>query len=171
MVLPHHRRVQQRGGRRKRINRGVKPLTCQRAAKHDHAIHVARNGGDGGIGEIIGGHIDRLNGCDRRPRDGCDTFLQPCHFGRQCRLIAHARRQAAQQAGHLCPRLHKAKDVVHQQQHVLMFCIAEIFRYGQRSQGRAPACAWRFVHLAINQHSARQHARVRHFRQQLMPFA
>ncbi len=126
---------------------------------------------DGRVGEIIGGHIDRLDRRHRRAGDRGDAFLQPRHFGRQRRLVADAGGQAAEQAGHLGARLNEAEHVVHQQQHVLVLLIAEIFGNRQRGQRRPPARAGRLVHLAIDQHGARQNAGALHFGQQFMALA
>src|SRR5205085_12151051 len=61
-----------------------------------------------------------------------DALLQGAHIGRQRRLIADRRRDAAQQCRHLRARLREAEDVVDKEQHVLAFLVAEIF--GQRSE-------------------------------------
>ena len=92
-------------------------------------------------------------------------------LGRQRGLIADARRQAAEQAGQFGARLDETEDIVHQQQHVLVLLVAEIFGDGQRGQRHPPARAGRLVHLAIDQHGAREHAGALHVGQQLMAFA
>ena len=92
-------------------------------------------------------------------------------FARQRRLVADARGQAPEQAGDFSAGLHEAEDIVHQQQHVLMLLVAEIFGDGHRRQRRAPARAGRLVHLAIDQNRALQHAGFAHFGPEFVAFA
>ena len=73
------------------------------------------------------------------------------HVGGQRRLITHRGGDAAQQRGHLRAGLGEAEDVVDEEQHVLAFLVAEVFRHGQAGQTDARAGARRLVHLAIHQ--------------------
>ena len=73
------------------------------------------------------------------------------HVGRQRRLIAHRRGDAAQQRRHFGAGLGEAEDVVDEEQHVLAFLVAEIFGDGETRQRHARAGARRLVHLAIDQ--------------------
>ncbi len=52
-----------------------------------------------------------------------------------------------------------------------MLLVAEIFGDGQRGQRHPPARAGRLVHLAVDQHRARQHAGALHVGQQFVAFA
>ena len=70
------------------------------------------------VGEIVGRHVDRLDGGDRGVTGAGDAFLQLGHVGRERRLVADPRGQPAEQARHFRARLDEAKDVVHQQEHV-----------------------------------------------------
>ena len=87
------------------------------------------------------------------------------------RLIADSRGQAAQQAGDFAACLNEAKHVVHQQQHVLSFLVAEIFRDRQRGQSDAPARSGRLVHLPVDQNAAIKHAGALHFDEKFMALA
>ena len=91
--------------------------------------------GDGGIGEVVGRHVDRLDRGDRGALDRGDALLELGDLGRQRRLVADARRQAAEQARDLAARLDEAEDVVDQQQHVLM-----LRRRGNARRSPAPSC-------------------------------
>ena len=107
--------------------------------------------GRGRIGEIVGGHVNGLHRGDRTLVGRRDALLQSAHVGGERRLIAHGRRDAAEQSGHFGTGLGEAEDVVHEEQHVLAFDVAEIFGDGEARQGDACAGAGRFVHLAIDQ--------------------
>ena len=52
-----------------------------------------------------------------------------------------------------------------------MLLVAEILGDRQRGQRHPPACARRLVHLPIDEHRAREHARALHVGQQLVAFA
>ena len=59
----------------------------------------------------------------------------------QRRLVAHRRRDAAEQRGHFRTRLGEAEDVVDEEQHVLAFLVAEILGHRQAvsaTRRRAP---------------------------------
>ena len=84
-----------------------------------------------------------------------DPLLQRAHVGGERRLVAHGGGDAAQQRGHLGARLGEAEDVVDEEQHVLAFLVAEVFRDRQAGQRHAGAGARRLVHLAVDQRHLR----------------
>ena len=102
------------------------------------------------VGQVVGRHVNRLHGGDRALGRRGDAFLQRAHVGGERRLIAHGRRNAAEQRRHFRAGLRKAEDVVDEEQHVLAL-VAEIF--GDREAGKrdARARARRLVHLAVDQ--------------------
>ena len=52
-----------------------------------------------------------------------------------------------------------------------MLLVAKILGDRQRGQRHPPACAGRLVHLPVDEHRAREHARALHVGQQLMALA
>ena len=96
--------------------------------------------------------------------------MQCGDFGRQRRLIADARRQAAEQARDFTAGLNEAKHVIHQQQDILPLLVAEILGNRQRGKPDPPARAGRLVHLAVHQHAAVEHAGSPHLGEQLVTF-
>ena len=107
------------------------------------------------VGQIVGRHVDRLHRGDRALLGRRDALLQRAHVGRQGRLIADRRRDAAEQRRHFGARLREAEDVVDEEQHVLAFLVAEVLGEGQPRQADAGARARRLVHLAIDQRRLR----------------
>ena len=103
-----------------------------------------------GVGEIVGGNIDRLNRRDRTLGRAGDAFLQGAHVGRQRGLIPDRGGNAAEQRGNLRSRLGKAENIVDEEQHVLPL-VAEIFRHRQTGKADARARPRGLVHLAIDQ--------------------
>ena len=112
---------------------------------------MGEGGGGRRVGQVVGGHVDRLHRGDRALLGGGDALLQRAHVGGERRLIAHRRRDAAEQRGHFGAGLGEAEDVVDEEQHVLAFLVAEILGDGQAGQADAGARARRLVHLAIDQ--------------------
>jgi hypothetical protein len=71
-------------------------------------------------------------------------------------------------ARYLRPGLNEPEDVVHQQQHVPVLVVAEVFRHCQRCMAHAEARARRLVHLGEHHHHGRQHASVLHLAIELL---
>ena len=102
---------------------------------------------------------------------GCDSFLQFAQVGGQSRLITDGGRHAAEQGRNFRVRLGETENVIEEQKHVAAFIVAEVFRQGQRGQSDAGARAGRLVHLAINQRSLVDNARLFHFQPEIVAFA
>ena len=84
-----------------------------------------------------------------------DAFLQITHFGGERRLITNRARRAAQERGDLGSGLGEPENVVNEQQHILVFLVAEILRDGETGQPDAQTRARRLVHLAIDKRNLR----------------
>ena len=134
-----------------RIDRRIDAQLGDLARQHRGRVQVGERGGRRRIGQVVGGHVDRLHRGDRALLGRGDALLQRAHVGRQRRLIAHRRRDAAEQRRHFRARLGEAEDVVDEEQHVLAFLVAEIFGERQAGQRDAGAGARRLVHLAVHQ--------------------
>ena len=101
------------------------------------------------VGQVIGRHVNGLDGSDRTHFGRGNTLLQTAHFFGQCRLVTHSRRHTTQQGGHFGTGQCVAVNVVHEEQHVFAF-VAERFSDGQTGQGDAQTVAWWLVHLAVH---------------------
>ena len=89
-----------------------------------------------------------------------------------------ARGHAAQQRRYFRTGLREAENVVDEQQHVLLFFVAEIFGDGQAGQAHAQTRSGRLGHLAVNQRALRFRVIVRiddagflHFEPEIVAFA
>ena len=78
------------------------------------------------VGVVVGGHVHGLQRGDRAAPGRGDALLQLAHLVGQGRLVAHRRRHAAEEGGHLGAGLDEAEDVVDEQQHVLALHVAEV---------------------------------------------
>ena len=152
MLLADGARLEHAAGRIERIDGRVDAQLGDRAVQRRRRVQVGERGRRRRIGQIVRGDVDRLHRGDRALVGRGDPLLQRAHVGRQRRLIAHRRRDAAEQRRHFRARLGEAEDVVDEEQHVLPFDIAEIFgdrqaatarrgraRPAARSSGRTPA--------------------------------
>jgi hypothetical protein len=126
------------------------PFSAIVARQHRGGVQVRERGRRRRVGQVVGRHVNRLHRGDRALGGGGDALLQRAHVGRQRRLIAHRRRNAAEQRRHFRTRLREAEDVVDEEQHVLAL-VAEILGDGQAGQADAGARARRLVHLAVHQ--------------------
>ena len=111
---------------------------------------MRERGGGRRVGQVVGRHVDRLHRRDRALLRRGDALLQGAHVGRERRLIADGRGDAAQKRRHLGARLREAEDVVDEEQHVLAL-VAEVLGHRQTGQRNAHAGARRLVHLAIDE--------------------
>jgi len=60
-----------------------------------------------------------------------DPFLERAELVREGGLVTDRRRNAAEQGRHLGARLDEAEYVVYEEEHVLVFLVAEIFGHGK----------------------------------------
>ena len=122
------------------------------------------------VGEVVRGHVDRL---DRRDRAGArrgDPLLELPHLGGERRLVADGARHAAEERRHLGARLDEAEDVVDEQEHVLAL-VAEVLGHRQAGEADAQAGARRLVHLAVDHRDLVDDARLRHLEEQVVALA
>ena len=119
--------------------------------------------GRGRVSQIVCRDIDGLHRRDRAVGGRGDALLQRAHFLRQRRLIADGGWHAAKQRRNLAACLHKAENVVDEQQNVLLFGITKIFGHRQTGKRYAHAHAGRFVHLSEDQRRLLQHTAPVHF--------
>src|ERR1051325_7557295 len=103
-----------------------------------------------GIGQVVGRDIDRLERGNRTFFGGSDAFLEVAHFGRERRLVSDGAWHAAQQRGDFGTGLREAEDVIDEEQNVLVFFVAEIFRDRKRGKSDAETRSRWLVHLTIN---------------------
>ncbi len=144
-----------RDDRRQRIDGRVDAELGNRARQVRRRVEMRERRRRRRVGVVVGGHVDRLHRRDRALARGRDALLQLAHLGEQRRLVADGRRHAAEQRRHFGTGLREAEDVVDEEQHVLVFGVAEVLGDGERRQRDAQPRAGRFRHLAVDQRGAR----------------
>ena len=66
-------------------------------------------------------------------------------------MVTHGGWRAAEEGGHFGTGLGETEDVVHEEEHVLVFLVAEILGHGEGGEGNAETGTGGLVHLAVNQ--------------------
>ena len=140
-----------RRGRGQRVDRRVDAELDDLARQHGGGVEVGEGGGRRRVGEVVGGHVDRLHRGDRAALGRGDALLQLAHLGGQVGLVADRRGHAAEQRRDLGAGLGEAEDVVDEQQHVLLLDVAEVLGHGEAGERHAQARAGRLGHLAVDQ--------------------
>ena len=75
MLRAHNVRLQNPGGGFQRVHGGVNALLGDLPAQHRGGVQMGKGGGGGGVGQIVGGHIDRLYRGDGAVLRGSDALL------------------------------------------------------------------------------------------------
>ena len=109
---------------------------------------MAERRGRRGVGQVVGGHIDRLHRGDGALGGRGDPLLQLAHFRRECWLVTHGAGHTTQERGHLGTGLREAEDVVDEDHGFFTGRVAELLGHGQAGESNAEAAAGRLVHLA-----------------------
>ena len=154
------------------------PSSVSWRLRHGRRVEVGERGGRRRVGEVVGGHVDRLHRRDRALVRRGDPLLQLAHLGGEGRLVTDGRGDAAEERRHLGARLGEAEDVVDEEQHVLVLFVAEVLGDGERRERDAGAGARRLVHLAVHEDALRvlevvglEHARLDHLVVEVVPLA
>ena len=103
------------------------------------------------VGQVVGRNVNGLEAGDGAFGGRGDALLQIAHLRGERGLVTHGAGRAAQQCGDFRAGLRKAKDVVDEQQHILVVLVTKILGHGERRERDAETGPGRLVHLAIDQ--------------------
>src|SRR5579871_6155059 len=171
VLLPDDVGLQDAGGGGQRVDSGIDALLGDTPLQIDVSVQVGEGGRRGRVGRVVGGHVDGLDGSDGPLLGGGDALLELAHLGSQRGLVADRAGDAAQQGGHFGACLHKPEDVVHEEEHVLLLHIAEVFGDGEGGEGDAQARPRRLVHLPEDHGGLGDNARLGHFQPEVIALA
>ena len=163
--------LEDRRGRVERVDRRVDALLGDRPRQRRGRVEVGERRRRRRVGEVVGGHVDRLDRGHRALAGRGDPLLQLAHLGLERRLVADLRGHPPEQRRDLRAGLHEAEDVVDEQQHVLTLLVAEVLGHRQPRQRDAHAGAGRLVHLPEDEHRLVEHARLLHLEPQVVALA
>src|SRR5438045_1536767 len=95
VLLPDDPRLQCARGRPERVHRRIDPFLDDAAVEHGGRVEVRESVRRSRVGEVVGGHVDRLHRGDRARACRGDALLQLPHLGRKRRLVADRARHPA----------------------------------------------------------------------------
>ena len=154
-----------------RVDRRVESHLSDAAGEDHRRVEVREDGCRSRVGQVIGGHIDRLHARDGAVVRRHDAFFERSHLRRQRGLVAHLGRDARAKQRYLETRLNEAVDVVEEQQDVRVLDVPEVLGGGQRAVRKPETCARRFVHLGEVEHRTFEHLGALHLKPQVVALA
>ena len=152
------------------VNRREQPQFGDGATQRDGRPEVGEGGLDGRVGEVVGGHVDRLHRRDRAPMGRGDPLLEIPHLCRQGGLVSHRGGHPAQQRRDLTAGHHVAEHVVDEEQDIRPLLVAELLGHGQARQGDPESRSRGLVHLAEDQGGLVDHPRFMHLPEERVAF-
>ena len=132
-----------------RIDGGIDAELGDGALQHDGGVQVREGVGRRRVGQVVGGHVDGLDGGDGTLLRRGDALLEEAHLVGERRLVTDRGRRAAEERGHFGTGLREAEDVVDEEQHVLVLLVAEILGHRERRERDAHTGTRGLVHLAV----------------------
>lgn len=135
----------------KRVDSGVDTKLGNRSGQHSGGVKMGEGGSRGRIGQIIGRHVDGLDGSDGTLLGGGNSLLEGTHIGGQSGLVTDSGGNSTKQSGHLGTGLGESENVVNEEQHILTLLVSEVLGNGQTSKGDSGSGSGRLVHLSENE--------------------
>ena len=136
VVLPYHLGFEDTGGGLQGVHGGVEALLRDLAAQDGSGVKMGKGGGRGGVRQVVGGDVHRLDRGDGPGPGGGDPLLELPQLVGQGGLVAHGGGHPPQHGRDLGARLDVAEDVVDEQQHVPVLNVPEVLRHGQPREGQ-----------------------------------
>ena len=138
-----------------RVNGGIDTQFRNLTAQHRGCVQVGKGRGGRGVGQVVGRHVNGLNGGNRTVLRRRDALLHRTHFAGQRRLIAHGGRHTAEQCRHFGTGLSETEDIIDEEEDICCLtlgcaCIAERLGNAQARKGHAGTRSGRLVHLTVN---------------------
>ena len=97
MLLTNNVRIENAGGRVKRINGRINTELSNLPGKNNGAVQMGKGGGRRRVGQVVRRHVDALYRSNGSLGGRGDAFLQSTEVGGQGRLITNGRRYTAEQ--------------------------------------------------------------------------
>jgi hypothetical protein len=87
---------------------------------------MCEGGGGSGIGQIVSGYVDGLDGGNGSLRGGGNTFLHETHVDGQSGLVTDSKGNATKKGRHLGTGLSETENVVNEEHHILALDVSEV---------------------------------------------
>jgi hypothetical protein len=151
MDLTNNGGVKHTGSGVKGIDSGVDTDFGKSTRQHSGGIKMSESGGGSGIGKIISGHIDSLDGGDGSGQGGGNALLEGTQIGGEGRLVTHSGGDTAEKGRDLGTGLGETEDVVNEKEHILVLFVTEVLGDGEASETDTGAGSWGLVHLTVHE--------------------
>mmetsp|Transcript_35100 Transcript_35100/g.73103 ORF Transcript_35100/g.73103 Transcript_35100/m.73103 type:complete len:448 (+) Transcript_35100:278-1621(+) len=142
--------VKHTGSGIKGIDSGVDTQLSNRTGQHSCSVQVSKGCGRGRIRKIISRHVDSLHRGNGSLGGRGNTFLKTTHISGKSGLVTDSRRNTSKKGGHFRTGLGETENVVHKEQHILVFFITEVLGNGKTGKSDTGAGTWGFVHLPVD---------------------
>src|SRR5207247_2793169 len=103
------------------------------------------------VSQVVSRNVHSLKRSNRAFLSGSNPFLKRTHLRGEGWLVTHGASGAAEQSRYFRAGLRKTQDVVNEEQHILVFLVAEVLGNGKAGQGDAQGRTRWFVHLAVDE--------------------
>ena len=119
----------------KRVHGRIDSKRRDFSAQHGSGVKMRERGRWRRVSQVIGRHINRLNGSYGSILGGCDAFLHLAHLRCQGRLISHGGRHTSKKSRYFRTCLGKTENIVYKEQNILRtvstVAVTERLRHGQ----------------------------------------
>ena len=111
---------------------------------------MGEGGSGGGIGQIISGHVDGLDGSDGTGSGGSDTLLEGTHISGKGGLVSDGGGDTSEKGRHLRASLGESEDVVDEKKYILVLFISEVLSDGETGEADTGSGTRGLVHLTVH---------------------
>jgi len=111
---------------------------------------MGEGGGGRGIGKIISGHEDGLDGGNGTSTGSGNTLLEGTKIGGESGLISDSGGDTSEKGGHLGASLGETENVVDEKEHILVLLVTEVFGDGKSGETDTGTGTWGLVHLTVH---------------------
>merc|ERR1711988_1808254 len=132
------------------VHGGVDSTLGHGSGQHGGGVQVSEGGGGGGIGQVVGGHVDGLDRGNGTLGGGGDSLLHTTHVSGQSWLVTDSRWDTTKQSRHFRTSLGESENVVNEKKHILSLLVTEIFGKSESSQSNTGTGAGGLVHLTVD---------------------
>ena len=171
MLLPDDAWREDGRGRVKRIDGRIDTELGDITREDDGRVEMRECIRGSGIGEIVRGDIDRLDGCDGSLARRGDTLLEDAHIRREGRLVSDGGWDTPKQGRYLRACLREAEDIINEEKDIALLDIAEVLRHRETRESDARTRSRGFVHLSEDHGGLVDDTRVLHLMVEVVSFA
>ena len=169
VLISDNLRVQNPGVGSQRVDGRVQALLGDGAFEGDNSVQVAEGRGNTGVGVVVGGDVDGLEGSDGTRLCGRDPLLEVTHLRGKGRLVSHSRGHPAQQGRDFHTGQDVPVDVVDEEKDVLPLPVPEVLGHREAGEGDPQTDSGGLVHLAEDHNGLVDNAGLLHLVPEVVP--